>query len=368
MTAPVPITWTDCTPAQLHSLAISCKSCSMARRLTAIAVILQGASRSAAAKALGVTVRSVGNWVARYNAGGPDGLADRPRAGCPPGLGAAERARLAMWVEASPDPEVDGVCRWRVVDLRNKLEADFGISVSPETLRATLHSMGFSHVSPRPLHPKADPAQQEEFRSNFSALALEAVSGKAAPEDVEIRVQDKCRAGQKGMLSRGWARKGRRPRILRDHRYGYAYPFAAARPENPVAVGHICRRANTREMNRHPRDISAAVAPGRHAVVILDGAGWHRSKDLEIPDNVTLLRLPPYSPELNPAENLFAFLKSNYLANRVFATVDDVYTAIADAWNALLSDPDRISSITTREWAKCAATSKTHAMPAPEKT
>ena len=169
------------------------------------------------------------------------------------------------------------------------------------------------------------------------------------------------------MLSRGWARKGKRPRILRDHRYGYAYLFAAARPEDPVAVGHVCPRANTAEMNRHLLDISRAVKPGCHAVVILDGAGWHRSKDLEVPDNVTLLRLPPYSPELNPIENLFAFLKSNYLANRVFATVDDVHAAIADAWNALLSDPDRISSITTREWAKCTAQPNTNVMPIPEK-
>ena len=141
------------------------------------------------------------------------------------------------------------------------------------------------------------------------------------------------------MLSRVWARKGSRPRIVRDHRYGYAYLFSAACPEHSIAVGHICDRANTGEMNRHLADISAAVPTGRRAVLVLDGAGWHRSNDLEIPANISLLRLPPHSPELNPMENVFAFLKGNFLANRVFATVDDVRSAIANAWHSFLAFP-----------------------------
>ncbi len=133
---------------------------------------------------------------------------------------------------------------------------------------------------------------------------------------------------------------------------GYADLFAAARPQDAVAVGHVCDRANTGAMNRHLADISRAVTPGRHGVVVLDGAGWHRATDLAIPDNLTLLRLPPCSPALNPIENLFGFLKSNVLANRILATVDDVRAAISDAWNALCQDAGRISSITTRTWAR----------------
>ena len=116
-----------------------------------------------------------------------------------------------------------------------------------------------------------------------------------------------------------------------------------------VAVGHICDRANADEMNRHLADIAAAVPPGRHAVLVLDGAGWHRSKRLEVPANISLLRLPPYGPELNPMENVFAFLKGNFLANPVFATVEEVRNGIASAWTNFLSDPERIASITTPE-------------------
>ena len=106
-------------------------------------------------------------------------------------------------------------------------------------------------------------------------------------------------------------------------------------------------------MNRHLADIAAAVPRGRHAVLVLDGAGWHRSKRLEVPANISLLRLPPYSPELNPMENVFAFLKGNFLANRIFATVEEVRDSIANAWTSFLSDPERIAFITTREWANC---------------
>ncbi len=162
--------------------------------------------------------------------------------------------------------------------------------------------------------------------------------------------QTKPAPGNKGMLSRG--RKGRRPRILRDQRLRLCLPLRRRPAQDAVAVGHVCDRANTGAMNRHLAAISRAVTPGCHGVVVLDGAGWHRSTDLAIPDNLTLLRLPPTSPELNPIENLFGFLKSNCLANRVLATVDDVRAAITDAWNALRQDADRISSITTRTWAR----------------
>jgi transposase len=106
-------------------------------------------------------------------------------------------------------------------------------------------------------------------------------------------------------------------------------------------------------MNLHLAEISTQIAPGAHAVVTLDGAGWHQQGGtLRIPDNISLLPLPPYSPELNPQENIWQFLRQNYLANRVF----DTYTALVDAcctaWNALTAAPDRIISIASREWAK----------------
>ncbi len=105
-------------------------------------------------------------------------------------------------------------------------------------------------------------------------------------------------------------------------------------------------------MSLHLAEIGAAVTPGAHAVLVLDGAGWHRSGGrLRVPANVTLLHLPPYSPELNPVETIWAYLRSNTLSNRVFDTYDTIVNACCDAWNWLAAQPDRITAIGTRTWA-----------------
>jgi transposase len=120
-----------------------------------------------------------------------------------------------------------------------------------------------------------------------------------------------------------------------------------------VGAALVLPFVSTQAMNLHLAEISTQVAPGAHAVITLDGAGWHRAGDkLKLPDNLSLLPLPPYSPELNPVENIWQFLRQNHLANRVY----DDYTAIVDAcceaWNALIAMPDTIRSIATRKWAE----------------
>jgi transposase len=110
--------------------------------------------------------------------------------------------------------------------------------------------------------------------------------------------------------------------------------------------------ANIEAMNLHLAEISKRVMPGAHAVVTMDGAGWHKQGGrLQVPRNISVLLLPPYSPELNPQENVWNYLRQNYLANRVFETYDAVVDACCEAWNRLIKQPDRITSIATREWA-----------------
>ncbi len=108
---------------------------------------------------------------------------------------------------------------------------------------------------------------------------------------------------------------------------------------------------DTTAMNLHLAEISTRVAADGHAVVILDQAGWHGARALVVPENLTLLPLPPYSPELNPVEN-WQFLKHNFLNARLFDTYDAIVAACCDAWNRLRQLPNQIRSITTRAWAK----------------
>lgn len=102
----------------------------------------------------------------------------------------------------------------------------------------------------------------------------------------------------------------------------------------------------------HLAEISRNVDPNAHAALVLDGAGYHGSTYLEVPHNITLIGLPPYSPELNPVENIWAYLRSNKLANTVFNDYDDILDKASDAWMYFANDKERIASITARDWAQ----------------
>jgi len=105
-------------------------------------------------------------------------------------------------------------------------------------------------------------------------------------------------------------------------------------------------------MNLHLAEIERYVAPGSHAVVVLDRAGWHKiGGRLRPPDNISLLPFPSYSPELNPQENVWEFLRQNKLSIRIFDSYDDIVDACCDAWNDLIAAPERIASIAKRPWA-----------------
>ncbi len=114
--------------------------------------------------------------------------------------------------------------------------------------------------------------------------------------------------------------------------------------------------ANTHAMQVHFKEIGRTVAADAHAVLLMDRAGWHISGDLKIPDNITLLLLPPRSPELNPVENVWQYLRQTYLSNRVFDTYDAIIDAACEAWNRLIDKPWMIMSIGMRQ---CAHTGKT---------
>lgn len=158
--------------------------------------------------------------------------------------------------------------------------------------------------------------------------------------------------GQQGTLTRIWARRGTRPRAPRDTRYKWSYIFGAACPTRGIAAGLILPYVNSEAMGLHLAEIAKVVTPGSHALLIVDGAGWHTAKALRVPNNITLLKLPPYAPELNPMENVWAYLRSNKLAITVFDSYEDILDKCADAWNFFANDTLRITSITHRDWAK----------------
>jgi hypothetical protein len=169
---------------------------------------------------------------------------------------------------------------------------------------------------------------------------------------VEVWFQDEMRLGQKNPRTRRWAHRGSRPAVPQDLRTESAYLFGAICPERGTGAAVVRPRADTEAMQVHLDEIARTIAAGAHAVVLLDQAGWHTTAKLRIPENITLLSLPPRSLELNPTENLWQFLRQTFLSNRVFETYEAILHAACTAWNAVLDTPWRIMSIGLRDWAR----------------
>src|SRR6476469_1553696 len=125
-------------------------------------------------------------------------------------------------------------------------------------------------------------------------------------------------------------------------------PSARSREKGAALILPAC---NTEAMNLHLAEIAKAVAPGAHAVLLVDQAGWHLSARLFIPANITIMPLPPKCPELNPVENIWQYMRDNWLSNRVFKSYDDIVDHCCYAWNTLIDRPWKIMSIGLRLWA-----------------
>ncbi len=172
-----------------------------------------------------------------------------------------------------------------------------------------------------------------------------------ANTDIELWWQDEARIGQKNKITRRWALRGTRPSAPKDQRTKSAYIFGAICPERGVGAALVLPRCNTQAMQWHLDEISSQVTPGAHAILILDQAGWHTTAKLVIPPNITLLLLPPRASELNPVENIWQFMRDNWLSNRIFSSYDEIVAISAEAWNKLIDQPWRIMSIGRRKWA-----------------
>jgi transposase len=167
---------------------------------------------------------------------------------------------------------------------------------------------------------------------------------------VDIWFQDEARVGQRGTVTRTWAKKGTRPRLIRQQQFEYAYIFGAVCPARDEAVGFVLPAANTEAMLVHLEHISMKIPAGRHAVIVLDKATWHTTKRLKRFNNISLLPLPPASPELNPTEQVWQALRDEYLANRCYEDYDAIMIACCDAWNAFVDIPARVRNLCSRSW------------------
>ena len=142
------------------------------------------------------------------------------------------------------------------------------------------------------------------------------------------------------------------PTGLCDRRYDWAYIFAAVRPATGDDVALVLPEVSTEAMQIFLDGFASWLAPDAHAVMVLDQAGWHGAKALRVPDNVTFVPLPPYSPEPNPVERIWLFLREGFLSLRTFPDYDAIVDACCQAWNQLVAEDGRIASLCNYPWIK----------------
>jgi transposase len=170
--AGIAVTRKEFTATELRSAAGKTKDARAARRMLAIALVLEGMDREQAARACGMDRQTLRDWVHRYNAEGLAGLVNRRVAQRPRRLTPEQMTTLAAWVEAGPDPGHDGVVRWRRCDLQARIAAEFGVTLHERTVGKQLAALGFRRLSVRPQHPRSDPEAQAAFKKTSPKRSL----------------------------------------------------------------------------------------------------------------------------------------------------------------------------------------------------
>lgn len=255
-------------------LASQQKSIQMKMRLLALAHFKDGHSRTQIAKFLKVSRTSVNKWVQTFLEEGLEGLQEKPRTGRPPFLTSEQREQLSQYIKDKAHDTQGG--RLTGADIHAYIVKEFG-------------------------------KQSQKTQDDFKKIQFETIlkiPGHMAQECVDVWFQDEARFGQQNTTTRLWAKRGTRPRALKQQQFEYAYLFGSVCPSKGAGEAIVAPWVNKDIMIEHLKQISAVTEEGRHAVVIMDGAGWHTEDIANEIKNVSVIKLPPYSPELNPIEQV----------------------------------------------------------------
>ena len=288
--------------------------------------------------------------VVRYNAKGLEGLHDRPKGYSPRRLTADEEAALAKR-SSSPGRSLSatGVCAWTRADLCRWLEERFAKTYHPSNMPGSTADGIFP--------PEGAPEPPAKGRRSAGALQkrglrdiLKATAAAHPDKRLQLWFQDEARVGNKGRVCHRWWRRGERAPGTRQIGYQWAYIFSAVRPDTGDDVTLVMPSVNAKVMDLFLAHFADTLDQDAHAVMMCDGAGWHDERALTVPDNVTLALLPPYSPELNPVERVWLYLRERFLSLRVLDDTEAIIDACCQAWIDLIAEPDRMRTLCAYPW------------------
>jgi transposase len=310
----IAVTRRELSAADLRREAVRCREAAASRRMLALASVLEGGSREAAARAAGMDRQTLRDRVHRYNAEGLRGLRDRPRSGRKPRLTPEQGAELATVVDRGPDPDRDGVVRWRRVDLKALIEARFGVTLHERSVGKLLRRLGFARLSVRPQHPLSDPEAQDAFKKPSPGwCARPCPSAHAASRS---RSGSRTRRGS-GSRAR-WPGSGPAAAAGPEPRATAATPGrtcpARSAPSAPSVPGSSCPTPTSRPWACTSPRSAARSPPAPTPWSCSTGRDGTAPRPSELPGTSPSCRpLPRHSPELNPVESVWEYLRQNYL-------------------------------------------------------
>jgi transposase len=292
--------------------------------------------------------RTVKIWLASFVDFDYEGLIEREGRGRIPRLPANQETNFKSELNAVYEAKKGG----RVIaqEIQNLLANKFDCIYSLPGVYALLDRLNLVWISGRSKHPKHSQEAIDLFKENFPQ-EVENLKGKIEHSEIEVWWQDEMRVGQQGSLSRVWAEKGTRPRVVRQRQFLSTYIFGAVCPDRDTGCALVLPECNAGMVQIHLNQISEKVKENNHCILIMDRASWHTTETLNVPSNISILPLPSYSPELNPMEQVWQQLRKIKLSNTNFKNYDDITRSCCEAWNCFCNEDGNIENLCTRKWA-----------------
>ena len=313
-------------------------------RLLVIKLAARGEHTAAEiAEIAGIARSQVFAFVKAVRVGGLEAIWEKDRAGRPEG----DRKGVPEEVSAEFERKLAGHEFTTLQDARRWLLAEHGLEVTYQRVWYWAKKLGGVLRVPRPSHSRKDPAAACEFRDELGGK-LESL-GLVAGTRAKVWVMDEARFGLHTMLRKLWSLRGSRPVVTCQIKYEWDYLYGAL--EVTGGEAHFCQISGVNlEWDRSYLENLAATDPGAVHVIIRDQAGFHlRDGDARLPANVRIIDLPPYSPELNPCEQLWDLVKDR-ISNRVFKTIEELREAMEPVLAEWWTDSQRVLSLIGRPW------------------
>ncbi len=290
----------------------------------------------------------VQKWRQRYKTLGVQGLYDLQRSGRPSLLDGSKEIDFIERLQLGPQKQ-DAVSVFRGKVIKEILSLEFCCKYSLSGVYNLLRRLNFKRIRPRPRHEKNDPSVMKHWQRSTLPLAVAKAQLSHPDKILEIWFQDEMRYGNKTRVVAAWKQAGTQWTQTKQNGFSNCYVYGAVNSVTGDHVGFVYPHCSTEAMNVHIELISQAVDENKHILLIVDQAGWHsKSSQLKVPQNITLLDLPPYSPELNPVERLWLWIKENYLSNVVINREHNLVDIGCQAWNQL--SKERVKSICNTDY------------------